>query len=448
VLVRVALVLVVLLGCQLDRGSVGARGGADAGTVPDTGPGGRDAGRVDSGRVDAGGGCVPRAESCNGADDDCDGTLDEDSDSLVPCTAGIDCAGVSRCVSGEVACVAEMLDDERCNGADDDCDGTVDEAPTDVGMDCGSGTGVCAARWVCVGGVRECAAVSPEAEICDGVDNDCDDDVDERPMDVGEACFEGADDFCAGSTVCEGGTRVCNVSPVDEACDGNDNDCDGVVDEDVILGDCTRAGDDGHLCTGRNRCIAGTPSCVIETPETCNGVDDDCDGMTDEGTASGDESCNDVDDDCDGSIDEGLSACASCDVVTRPGGSTYALCRKVRRWGPAREWCAGRGMRIVRIDDAAEQTWLAGAVESADPGPRNSWWIGLRDVVGGGDGSADEYRWHPDDDTTPPPGYDAWASGEPNTNNGCARMANDEGAARLWTDRGCGETFHFVCESL
>ena len=67
-------------------------------------------------------------EECNGVDDDCDGQADEDLGFLA-CGIGACFHTVPACVGGtpQICDPTEGVDLEECNGADDDCDGQVDE---------------------------------------------------------------------------------------------------------------------------------------------------------------------------------------------------------------------------------------------------------------------------------------------------------------------------------
>ncbi len=177
------------------------------------------------------------------------------------------------------------------------------------------------------------ASINPNAdEICDGVDNDCDDQVDEEVLnDCGqcgavptERCDE-LDNDCDGQTD-EGTLNACGAcgDVPGELCDGRDNDCDGQTDEGTLnaCGDCGAV--PGELCDGRdNDCDGQTDEgtlnacgdCGAVPGELCDGRDNDCDGQTDEGLPLNScgicgtlpiESCDGVDNDCDGQVDEDL----------------------------------------------------------------------------------------------------------------------------------------------
>jgi len=118
---------------------------------------------------------VPAVETCNGIDDDCDGTVDEGLTRACSSSCG---AGTETCTNGGwLGCTAPAPQAEVCNGLDDDCDGQVDESlQRACSSACGAGVEVCSA-----GAYGACSAPAPQAEVCgNGVDDDCDGMVDEN----------------------------------------------------------------------------------------------------------------------------------------------------------------------------------------------------------------------------------------------------------------------------
>jgi hypothetical protein len=269
-------------------------------------------------------------EACNGADDDCDGRIDEglgDSDQDGICD-GIDseeCDGLDNDGDGLVDDsypdtdgdgVADCVDTEECDGLDNDGDGLVDEGQADSDAD-----GLCDAL---------------DAEECDGLDNDGDGAVDEDFLDNDQ---DGIAD-CVDSEDCDGldndgdgsvdegypdtdadGTADCQDT---EECDGLDNDGDGQVDEDF-------SDTDGD----------GVADC--QDSEECDGLDNDGDSKIDEDFPDTDEDgiadcldweeCDGLDNDGDGQVDEdfpdtdgdGLADCLDseeCDGLDNDGDSS------------------------------------------------------------------------------------------------------------------------------
>lgn len=124
-------------------------------------------------------------------------------------------------------------------------------------------------------------------EVCgDGVDNDCDG----ASWDVGQSCNTGQNGVCAvGLTSCEGGGLVCEqqLQPSQEVCaDGLDNDCSGVIDDNLGGGACN-TGQSGVCAAGITACTPNGLECLQQvqpSAEICGDNDDnDCNGMTDEG---------------------------------------------------------------------------------------------------------------------------------------------------------------------
>ena len=170
------------------------------------------------------------------------------------------------------------------------------------GDPCSAGTGACQSPGYksCSGGQVLCSAVpgAPQAETCNGADDDCDGTPDNAPQDVGLPCATGLPGVCStGHTECAAGVLLCPpaIPPgsLPETCDGEDEDCDGLVDEDFGAGMACTAGvgacqSEGVLtCTSPDSALCDAVPGVPSAEICDNGVDEDCDGVADDGCPMG-----------------------------------------------------------------------------------------------------------------------------------------------------------------
>jgi len=184
---------------------------------------------------------------------------------------------------------------EICDGIDNNYNNQIDEGPlwTNKGQTCSVGVGACSAtgNYICdsnnSSGLVVCSAVAGTAgeETCiNGLDDDCDGIID-------------TDCACATSNDCDDSNPltidtcnqafICSYSNID-LCNGVDENGDGIDGENESWIGQACDGTDMDLCKeGTFTCVGGAKVCSDNTSNasdnTCNGIDDDCNGKIDDG---------------------------------------------------------------------------------------------------------------------------------------------------------------------
>jgi hypothetical protein len=377
-LLRGAIVLILMSGCDLSTADLDGDGVPDAGDCdpqdPETYPGAEDW---------FGDGIDQNCDGPDGLDADQDGhasgslggdDCDDSNTEIFPGAPEIACDGLDQDCDGvdsepdldgdgHSACGDDCDDDDElrapslpeiCDGADNDCDNVLPDSEQDLDSDGVTGCG------------GDCGPHDPSVypganEACDTVDSDCDGSLADGDTDTDgddqPDCVDPDDDNDGTSDGDDCAPLNSAIHPAAaEVCNGIDDDCSGAVPSNEVDGD----GDGYAPCDGD--CDDLDPASFLGVPEVCNGIDDDCDGHVPsaEQDLDGDafspcegdcddnagtthpnaaELCNGIDDDCDAVVPsdevdgdgDGIALCGSdcddTDATVWPGATE--LCNEL-----------------------------------------------------------------------------------------------------------------------
>ncbi|SET61129.1 MopE-related protein [Stigmatella erecta] len=315
-------------------------------------------------------------EVCDNKDNDCNGAVDDDPAFWANWYPDADkdtfgakenakkqCAAPAGHVSNDTDCddtsnISYPGAPEICDTKDNNCNNTVDEGVLityyrDADGDghgvlaqtlqaCSKPTGYAAISDDCNDSATNGAQMYPgKAEVCDGLDNNCNFDTDEGVktsfhLDADKDGHGNPYVFVLACTAPNGyaaSNQDCNDSSattkpgVSEVCDGKDNNCNGTVDEGVLLEWYPDADSDGVGTTQVSfRILAcAAPAGYVASHADCH----DGNATVKPGIA---EVCDALDNDCDGSIDEGLPPIswysdADGDGFGNASGTALVACR-------------------------------------------------------------------------------------------------------------------------
>ncbi|MFP2961642.1 MopE-related protein, partial [Myxococcus sp. 1LA] len=159
--------------------------------------------------------------------------------------------------------------------------------------------------------------------VCDGKDDNCDDVIDNDPFDVGATCQ--AEGNCAG-------VKQCATTEL-TACVSTETPREWFTDEDG----------DGNAGTSAGLWCANPPPDAVEE-------NTDCDESSRFVSDSATELCDRLDNDCDGQVDEDLEDCDTGDWSTTSATPATITWETVAAYPGNKGWLAGRDGRVAHVD--------------------------------------------------------------------------------------------------